>query len=132
MSKNKWLLTIFLLCIITFILYELLKPDHTASKSGGFGKIAFVRNENNEGTVILYYSYMVKDTSSADYEGFGNLLPHNKHSGITTAYFFLESHPMPDKLTLEAPHFDTVKYRPVAIYIKNRDGSTSVKTNPFQ
>lgn len=121
--KRKLISWSLALIVLGFIVFELVKP---ADLPKGFQRVAFVRNENNKGTIELFYAFAVADPSTANYEQAGNSLPYNKHSGITTAFFFDEKAAVPRDLQLQSPHFDTVKYKPVAIYTRQKDGTVSV------
>lgn len=106
---------------------DLLRQPGPSDMRGGFEEIAFVRNEQNKGGIIRIYAFSVADTTGADYMGCGELLPHNDYSSMTRAYFFEEGPSAALSLGLEPPHFDTVKFRPVAVYCKGEDGIGRVK-----
>ncbi|ADQ16168.1 hypothetical protein Lbys_0390 [Leadbetterella byssophila DSM 17132] len=94
--------------VLGLIFYNFFKLPNRADLPGKFEEKAFVRNENNLGTVLLYYAFTVGDTLNADYQALGKTLPFNKTNGITTAFFFHGE--APDNLSLEPPHFDTTRY----------------------
>ncbi len=124
--KRK-LITLGLVAIVAgFVIFEWTKPTGAGELPDGVKKVAFVRNENNKGIIRLYYALTVPDPATADYEYAGNRLPYNRHSGVTTAFFFDEKQPVPGKLQLEAPHFDTARYKPVAIYTRHPDGTVVI------
>jgi hypothetical protein len=117
-------LVIFVVAVL--VVYEFSRLSSASEIKGGFKETAFIRNENNLGSVLLFYAVSVSDTLNAHYKAFGNLMPHNKHSGVTTVYFFDISKPVPDKLSLDFPHFDTARFHPVARYIKDKTGTSKV------
>lgn len=125
--KKKFIAFGLGLVLAGFIAFEFLKPESSLQLPDGFTKTAFVRNENNMGVVLLYYAFSVADTTGDDYELLGNSLPYNKHNGITTVFFFDEKKPVPNELQLQYPHFDTTKYYPVAVYVKDQEGKVAVK-----
>lgn len=124
MKKGKVIGGIVLLAILAWIYLNFAKIPNRSDLPGGFEEVAFVRNENNLGTVLLYYAFTVKDTTIANYEALGKTLPFNKTSGVTTAFFFHGS--APDKLTLEAPHYDTTRFRPVRVYTIDKVGNRTL------
>lgn len=121
--KRKWIIPGLAAIVAGFVIFEMISPAGMGELPDGFKRVAFVRNENNEGIIRLYYALTVYDPATAAYEEAGNSLPYNRHSGVTTAFFFDEKRPVPDKLQLESPHFDTTLYRPVAVYTRGRDGA---------
>ena len=82
-------------------------------------------NENNTGPVIRLYAVEVKDTLVAEYTAYGDFMPHTKY-GRTTVYFFLPGQ-SPPALRIDEPHFDTLRYTPVAVYYKNSMGNVQLK-----
>ena len=85
-----------------------------------FEKVAYVRNENNQGGIYQYYAYTVSDTAQADYIALMEMLPFSGKTGETTVYFFDKNRPYPAVLTLEVPNFDVYQYQPVAVYVRNK------------
>ncbi len=119
---RKWLLGLAVAVFCTLLVWDVSRNRSPGDLTGGFEEIAFVRNEQNKGGIFRIYAFRVTDTTDADYMGCGNLLPHNDYGSITTAYFFESDKPVPGSLRLEPPHFDTIQYRPVAVYNKGEDG----------
>lgn len=113
--------------ILGMLLYNFSKITTRNSLPGGFDEVAYVRNENNLGTVLLYYAFTVADTARADYMALGKTLPFNKTSGITTAFMFDKTRPAPTELRLEPPHFDTTLYRPIAVYTIDKVGNRTLE-----
>lgn len=105
---------------------DLLRQRGPSDLKGGFEERAFARNEQNKGGILRVYAFSVGDTSEADYLGCGELLPHNAYGSTTTAFFFASGKPAPQSIQLEPPHFDTLQFTPVAVYIKGPDGLGSV------
>lgn len=110
-----------------FIAFEFLRIPSTSSIKGGFEEVAYIRNENNLGSVLLYYAFTVEKPAEAEYKTFGNTLPHNKHNGITTAFMFAKGQPAPPSLSLVPPHFDTTLYKPIAVFRKDKTGNITVE-----
>jgi len=123
------LIGLVVIVFAAFVVGDLLQHRGPADLKGGFREIAFARNEQNKGGIVRIYAFSVEDPTDADYLGCGELLPHNDYGSLTKAFFFAAGTPTPDELTLEPPHFDTLQYHPVAVYIKGKDGTGSVVTN---
>lgn len=130
MNKGKIIGGVVLVGILAWIYLNFSQiPDRT-ELAGGFEEVAFVRNENNLGTVLLYYAFTVKDTANADYEALGKTLPFNKTSGITTAFFFFGEGPA--KLSLQTPHFDTARFTPLKVYTIDKVGNRTLTSGSSQ
>ncbi|HWK59695.1 MAG TPA: hypothetical protein VNQ80_20300 [Parapedobacter sp.] len=112
----------------TLLVQDFLQRQGPADLKGGFEEIAFARNEQNKGGIVRIYAFSVADTNDADYLACGELLPHNDYGSVTKAYFFRADKATPKSLQLEPPHFDTVRFHPVAVYLKNKDGVGNVST----
>ncbi len=108
------------------LVHDFLQRRGPADLKGGFEEIAFARNEQNKGGIVRIYAFSVADTTDADYLGCGELLPHNDYGSTTKAYFFQAGKAAPTSLQLEPPHFDTVRFHPVAVYLKSTDGVGNV------
>jgi len=93
---------------------------------GGFTETAFKRNENNSGPVIRLYAVKVDSPLVADFEGYGNSMPHTEH-GTTKIFYFDAAKGSPNKISLEAPYYDTNKYEAISIFQKNAVGNVSEK-----
>lgn len=89
---------------------------------GGFTETAFSRNENNSGPVIRIYAVKVDSPAVADYEAYGNSMPHTEH-GTTKIFFF--GGDAPTDLGLDAPHYDTARYKAAWVFQKNAVGKTT-------
>lgn len=125
--QRKLLIGLAIVAFVAFLVLDLLRHPGPADLNGGFRKIAFVRNEQNKAGIIRIYGFSVTDTVGADYMGCGELLPHSDYGSITKAYFFESGLSAPVSIRLEPPHFDTVKFRAVAVYSKGEDGVGRVK-----
>jgi len=101
---------------------------NTEKIRGGFTEVSFVRNENNSGPVIRLYSVKVDSPLVADFQGYGNSMPHTEH-GTTKIFFFDAAKDAPDKLSLQSPYYDTSKYEAISIFQKNAVGKTSEQRN---
>lgn len=126
MYNKKWIvLGIGGLLVLAFILKDAFSQPDVTSLEGGFKEIAFERNEQNTGPVLRVYSVSIRDSAKADFELYGNYMPHNKY-GTTLVYFFLGEENAPQNLYLDEPYFDTLRYRPIARYEKNAMGGTKL------
>ncbi len=124
MAKRIYQTFAFLLIIaLAVFAYEMFTRSGDGELSGGFERVAYIRNENNMGGTLSYYAYTVSDTTLADYERLAMRLPHNKHYAITTVFFFNQQDAVPTDLTVAPPHFDTLLYRPVATYVIHPSGN---------
>lgn len=108
--------------------WDVLQSHGPADVEGGFEEVAFARNEQNKGGIVRIYAFSVTDTISADYFGCGERLPHNDYGSLTKAFFFVSDKPVPPTIELEPPHFDTLRFHPVAVYVKGKDGVGKVTT----
>ena len=129
-TYRKLLLAFAIVAIAGFMIKDALFQPGIQELPGGFKEVAFVRNEQNKGGIVRIYAVAVADTAQADYLACGNMMPHNDYGSTTTVYFFAAHQPVPEKLQLESPHFDQSKFHPVATYIRNEKGSSSVVTRP--
>lgn len=119
--RNVWL-GLAALALAALLVRDLLRHPGPADLKGEFKEIAFVRNEQNKGGIIRIYAFTVSHPVEADYLGCGDLLPHNDYGSLTKAYFFESGAPAPTTLRLSPPHFDTTRFRPLAVYSKDKDG----------
>lgn len=122
-KTKRIIIPVILVGVTGLIFYNFSKLPGRNDIPGGFDEVAYVRNENNLGTVLLYYAFTVADTARADYEALGKTLPFNKTSGITTAFLFDKAKPAPSVLSLHPPHFDTTRYQPIAVYVIDKVGN---------
>lgn len=113
---------IVLLAMLAIILFDSTLLTNAEKIRGGFTETAFSRNENNSGPVIRLYAVKVDSPAVADYEGYGNSMPHTEHG--TTKIFFFEGE-APEDLQLDAPHYDTARYRAIWVFQKNAVGKTT-------
>ena len=104
-----------ILVLLGFILKDSFNQKSIEDLPGGFKEVAFVRNEQNKGGIIRIYAVTVGDLLNADYSGCLDLMPVNDYGSTTTVYFFDRSAPYPTSLAIEAPHFDTTKYKAIQI-----------------
>lgn len=124
---RNWLIGLAIGAFIALVMQDLFNNPGPGDLPGGFEELAFVRNEQNKGGIVRIYAFRVSDTAGADYQGCGDLLPHNEYGSVTKVYFFDKnaastSASAPPKLQLDPPHFDTSQFHPVATYIKGEDG----------
>lgn len=122
-KTNKITFLIIVTIVIGLVFYNFSKLPGRNDIPGGFNEVAYIRNENNLGPIILYYAFTVEDIDRADYEALGKTLPFNKTSGITTAFMFDKAKPAPSSLSLEFPHFDTTRFQPIAVYVIDKAGN---------
>lgn len=129
MNKNnrKWIVALLLIGFAALILQEMWSRPGMEDLPGSFREVAFVRNEQNKGGIVRIYAFTVSDTALADYAACGDRLPHNEYGSVTKAYFFYAGDRYPSQLNLATPHFDTTRYRPVALYIKDDGESGAVQ-----
>lgn|SRR5690606_25517194 len=126
-NKKRWLwFGLIIVVILGIIINDSSLLTNTKEIRGGFTETAFKRNENNSGPVIRLYAVKVDSPLVADYETYGNLMPHTEH-GTTKVFYFDATSGSPDKLSLEAPYYDTTRYQAVSIFQKNAVGNVSKK-----
>ncbi len=123
---RKLLIALLVVVFAALVVRDLVQHRGPADLVGGFQEIAFARNEQNKGGIVRIYVFSVKDTTAADYEGCGALLPHNDYGSVTKAFFFAVDQFAPPSVQLDPPHFDTVQFHPVAVYVKGKDGVGAV------
>lgn len=124
MAKKTYKILVFILIVAALVFgYEVYYGAGNDDVNGGFERVAYIRNENNMGGTLSYYAYTVADHKNADFEALANRLPHNKHYAVTTVFFFDKGHPAPSTLSVAPPHFDTVRYHPIATYIIHPSGN---------
>lgn len=119
MKKRNWIISTAGLVFLLFLAWEFFSMPSIEKVAGGFEQTAFIRNENNLGTIQSYYAFSTSDLEHADYAALVNLIPHNKKGGVTTVFFF-DKETAPSVITLDPPHFDTVAHTPLAIYRRDR------------
>lgn len=111
--------------LLFFMLKDSLSQPDVESLEGGFKEIAFARNEQNTGPVTRIYSVSVADTGKANFELYGNYMPHTKY-GTTIVYFFLQGERVPGTLNVEKPYFDDKTFHPIVRYEKDAMGGVKV------
>lgn len=125
MKKRRWIWLVgFIAIIMAVVLIDTKNLKRPEKLKGGFHETVALRNKNNVGTVLRLYAVSVKEPEIADYNAYGDAMPHTPN-GNTIVYFFDAKDAAPTKLTINAPHFDTVTYKTIMIYKKN--GSETVK-----
>lgn len=121
-NKKRWMWLGFLIVLILVIVISDSSLLTNSQKiRGGFTETAFYRNENNSGPVIRVYAVKVDSPLVADYDSYGNSMPHTEH-GITKIFFFDAKKGAPDKLNMNSPHYDTAQYKAVWVFQKNAVG----------
>lgn len=127
--KKKRLLGIGLaiLLLFGFIFKDSLSQTSPESLKGGFKEVAFTRNEQNTGPVIRLYIVSVEKIEGAQFQAYGDLMPHTKY-GITKVFFFKKNAPIPTNISETEPHFDSAKFTPIAKYQKNPMSNSSLST----
>lgn len=113
---------IVLIAMLVIIFSDSALLTNAEKIRGGFTETAFSRNENNSGPVIRIYAVKVDSPAVADFEAYGNSMPHTEHG--TTKIFFFEGE-APTDLRLDAPHYDTARYKATWVFQKNAVGKTS-------
>lgn len=121
MKRSTWIWLVTVMIILAIVVYQFFQLDNIKDIPGDFEKVAYIRNENNQGGIFQYYAYTVGDTSVADYVALMEKLPFSGKTGETTVYFFDKNHPYPQELTLEVPNFDIHQYQPVIVYSRNKN-----------
>lgn len=122
-QKRFILLAVAVTAVLYLIIRAFLNQPDASELKGKFKEVAFVRNEQNTGPVIRIYGATVEKMEDAQFQAYGDLMPHTKY-GTTTVYFFKNGEPVPNKLNIDTPNYDTTRYRPVAKYVKNPIGNT--------
>lgn len=124
MNKKRWIwLGVTVLLIAAFILKDSLSQPNVDDLKGGFKEIAFGRSDQNTGPIVRIYIVSVSDDQNAQMQSYGDLMPHTKY-GTTKVFFFKDDNPIPQKINLQPPHFDTTTYKALARYEKNPMGNT--------
>ncbi len=119
MSKKRIVVVISIVLVIVLVISQVSQSTNLSDIKGKFERVAFVRNENNLEKILKIYAVSVGDVAQANYLEYGNAIPHNAKSGETIIYFFDKKENFPTQLSLQAPHFDTAKYKAIAVYTKN-------------
>lgn len=122
-KKRLVWLGLIVLIIIYIVISDSSLLTNTKEIRGNFTETAFYRNENNSGPVIRLYAVKVDSPLVADFEAYGNSMPHTEH-GTTRIFFFDSKQGAPEKLSKGSPHYDTTRYRAIWVFQKNAVGKT--------
>ena len=122
MKKTTWIWLATVLILIMIVVYGYLPLDNLKAIPGGFEKVAYVRNENNQGGIYQYYIYTVQDTARAEYQKLMDKLPFNGKTGRVTVYFFYKNAPYPTSIQYTSPHFDEQTYQALRVYSRSKAG----------
>lgn len=126
MNKRRMLgFGVAILLVFVFIFKDSFFLPDVESLKGEFQEVTFVRNEQNTGPVIRLYVVSVARKENAQFEAYGDFMPHTKY-GVTKVFFFDKKIPIPRTISENEPYFDTARFKPTAKYEKNPMGSTSV------
>ncbi len=120
MKRSVWIWIGTVAALLGIVLFQFFQLDNLKDIPGKFEKSAFVRNENNQGGIFQYYIYTVGNLEQADYQALMEVLPFHGKVGETTVFFFDKNSDYPDKISLEYPHFDTLRYHPEAVYVRTK------------
>lgn len=121
MKRSVWIWMATVAVFAGVMVYQYLQLDNASKLKGGFERVAYVRNENNQGGIYQYYAYTVKDIQNAEYTALVEMLPLSGKTGLTTIYFFDKKKEYPQTLSLNPPHFDE-KYIPIKIFERDKRG----------
>ena len=123
MRKNKkiWWIALGLIIILGYGIWEGFNQPSIKDLPGEFEEVAFVRNEQNKGSIIRVYAVTVGDMANAKYDACADLFPTNDFGSLTKIYFFDKNKPYPTKLSIEPPHYDGSKFE--ALMILKRSGT---------
>lgn len=124
-KKLLYGLLLFVAAVLFIVVTDTATLINPGKIKGEFREVLFKRNGNNMGPVLRIYTVAVRYPQEADYQAYGNTMPHTP-PGTTTVYFFEEGLPMPESLSIEEPNFNKQKFQPVAIYKKNGAGTVQV------
>lgn len=113
-----------------YVIYESLSQPAAADLKGNFKELAFYRNEQNTGPIARVYAVSVSDTVWKEIETYGNYMPHNKY-GNTKVYYFLDSKPMPQKLSADGELAEEYLQHCIARYEKGAMSQTALVKYPF-
>lgn len=117
--------------ILVWLSKDMLSQPGVDQLKGGFVEKASYRNDNNTGPIQHVFVVEVKDSTVAQLETYGELMPHHKY-GNTKVYFFKYGSKTPDRLYPGNENFDA-RYNEncFAVYEKNAAGISGVLRNPF-
>ncbi|RZK48394.1 MAG: hypothetical protein EOO99_10375 [Pedobacter sp.] len=130
--KSTWTLLFLAAAIVTWLAWDLIKTGNPQNLPGGFKEVATYRNQNNTGPVQLVYIVTVADTLNAQYENYGNMMPHIKY-GLTKVYFFPENKPYPTQLGPGQKNFnERFNADCIALFEKFAMGNKALTKRPFK
>ncbi|WP_343534062.1 hypothetical protein [Pedobacter sp.] len=125
-------IALLVIALVGWMLKDTFTQSGIEDLKGGFKEIASYRNENNTGPVQRIYVVTVKDSTGAQLQDYGNLMPHNKY-GNTKVYYFLEGNNVPTKLSPGAVNFDvSFNQNCFALYEKSAMGNVGLVRWPFK
>lgn len=114
-SKRYIFLLIPVLILIGYFVYDSYNQPSIKDLPGNFEEVAFIRNEQNKGGIIRVYAVTVGDPTVANYDACASLFPTNDYGSLTTVYFFDKHAAYPTELKIDAPHYDSQKYKAISI-----------------
>jgi len=130
-KKLNAIILIVVLIITAWVINDTFTQTGIDDLKGGFKEVASYRNENNTGPIQRIYAVTVKDTTNAQLEAYGNLMPHSKY-GNTKVYFFFAGSETPKTLTPGDENFDAVYQKNCfARYEKSAMGNVGLIKKPF-
>lgn len=124
-------IALFVIALIGWMLKDTFTQSGIEDLKGGFTEVASYRNENNTGPVQRIYVVTVKDTTAAQLQEYGDLMPHTKY-GNTKVYYFFEGKLAPTSLEPGDINFDN-KFNKncFALYEKSAMGNVGLIKWPF-
>lgn len=129
---KKLSIALFVIVLIGWMLKDTFTQSGIEDLKGGFKEVASYRNENNTGPVQRIYAVTVTDTSAAQLEAYGNLMPHTKY-GNTKVYFFLAGKGTPSNLSPGDINFDAqFNSNCFVLYEKSAMGNVGLIKWPFR
>lgn len=125
-KRSVWIWTATVSIFLVMMVYQYLQLNNASDLPGGFERVAYVRNENNQGGIYQYYAYTVKELQEAEYASLVEMLPLSGKTGLTTVYFFDKKGLYPSELKLDVPHFDPV-FVPIKVFERDKLGVREVE-----
>lgn len=120
------------LALIGWMLKDTFTQSGIEDLKGGFKEVASYRNDNNTGPIQRIYAVIVKDTTHAQLQAYGDLMPHTKY-GNTKIYYFLEGKKVPSNLSPGDINFDSqFNENCFALYEKSAMGNVGLVKWPFK
>jgi hypothetical protein len=126
MKRSVWIWIATVGIFAAIMVYQYLQLDNSSDLKGGFERVSYVRNENNQGGIYQYYAYTVKDSADAEYLKMVEMLPLSGKTGLTTVYFFDKKGLYPSELKLSSPHFDPI-FVPIKVFERDKVGVREVE-----